>query len=259
MQHLLALYYKAIISAASKFSRFKFYGPKQIVKQSQQTTTRDFTCSVSEFTSSTGWIHVFPYVNSLDSVNKFSVSTRVYRFSHDDTYQWNHTISDPVRLVSNSFIIRDKRQDTCIHVNTHENILVEWYQLWTNMTRANWFRNGSLFAGVYVGIYPLLSYCTHLILLRPQLMFHMVWSWTHLNCPANKEPFLNQLAHIILVHNWYRSTSTCFHVYSRKYTCSACCHRFWTSLTQVVLCQNWYSFSGTCYHVKNVNWASWTR
>ena len=44
--------------------------------------------------------------------------------------------------------------------------------------------------------------------------------------PANKEPFLNQLAHVILVHNWYRSTSTCFHVYSREYTCSACCHKF---------------------------------
>ena len=30
--------------------------------------------------------------------------------------------------------------------------------------------------------------------------------------PANKEPFLNQLAGVILVHNWYRSTSMCFHV-----------------------------------------------
>ena len=60
-------------------------------QDSQQTTTRDFTCSVSEFASSTGSIYVFPYVNSLDSVNKFGVSTRVYSeimsFSHDDTYQ----------------------------------------------------------------------------------------------------------------------------------------------------------------------------
>ena len=57
----------------------------------QQTMTRDFTCSVSEFTSSTGSIHVFPYVNSLDSVNRVDVSTRVYReitsFSRVDTYQ----------------------------------------------------------------------------------------------------------------------------------------------------------------------------
>ena len=57
----------------------------------QQTMTCDFTCSVSEFMSSTGSIHVFPYVNSLDSVNKFGVSTCVYReimsFSCDDTYQ----------------------------------------------------------------------------------------------------------------------------------------------------------------------------
>ena len=45
----------------------------------QQTTTHDFTCSVSEFTSSTGSIHVFPYVNLLDFVNKFGVLTFVYR------------------------------------------------------------------------------------------------------------------------------------------------------------------------------------
>ena len=52
---------------------------------------RDFTCSVSEFTSSTGSIHVFPCVDSPDSVNKFSVSTCVYSeitsFSCDDMYQ----------------------------------------------------------------------------------------------------------------------------------------------------------------------------
>ena len=48
-----------------------------MICMSQQTTTHDFTCSVSEFTSSTGSIHVFPYVNSLDSVNKFGVSTHV--------------------------------------------------------------------------------------------------------------------------------------------------------------------------------------
>ena len=42
---------------------------------SQQTRTRDFTCSVSEFTSSTGSIHV----NSPDSVDKFGVSIRVSR------------------------------------------------------------------------------------------------------------------------------------------------------------------------------------
>ena len=88
---------------------------------SQQTTTHHFTCSVSEFMSSTSSIQV----NSPDSVNKFGVSTRVNReitsFSGDDTYQWNHTSSDPVRLMSNSFKTRDTRQNTCIHVNTHEN------------------------------------------------------------------------------------------------------------------------------------------
>ena len=60
---------------------------------SQQTMsmTRDFTCSVNEFTSSADSILVFPYVNSPDSVNKFVVLTHVYSeitsFSHDDTYQ----------------------------------------------------------------------------------------------------------------------------------------------------------------------------
>ena len=57
----------------------------------QQTTTHDFTCSVSEFVSSTGSIHMFPYVNSPDSMNKSGVSTRVYHeimiFLRDDTYQ----------------------------------------------------------------------------------------------------------------------------------------------------------------------------
>ena len=61
------------------------------ISSTQQTMTCDSTCSVSEFTSSTGSIHVFLPVNSLDSVNKFGVSTRVYReittFQRDDTYQ----------------------------------------------------------------------------------------------------------------------------------------------------------------------------
>ena len=69
--------------------------------------------------------------------------------------------------------------------------------------------------------------------------------------PENKEPFLNQLAHVILVYNWYRPTSICFLVYSCEYTCFACCHKFWTSLTGVVLGQNWYGFTVTCHHVKN--------
>ena len=46
------------------------------------------------------------------------------------------------------------------------------------------------------------------------------------NYPANKEPFLNQLTRVILVHNWHRSTSMCFIVYSHEYTCSACCNEF---------------------------------
>ena len=45
----------------------------------------------------------------------------------------------------------------------------------------------------------------------------------------------------MLVHNWYRSTSTCFHVYSREYTCSAWCHEFDTSCTGSELVRfHWY-------------------
>ena len=59
--------------------------------------------------------------------------------------------------------------------------------------------------------------------------------------PANKEPFLTQLTRVILVHNWYRSTSTCFHVYSREYTCSVCCHEFDTCRTGSELVRfHWY-------------------
>ena len=90
---------------------------------SQQTTTHAFTCSVSEFMSSSGSIHVFPYVNSPDSVNKFDVSTRVYHeimlFSRDDMYQWNRTSSDPVWLVSNSIKTFDNRLNTFIYFWIH--------------------------------------------------------------------------------------------------------------------------------------------
>ena len=48
--------------------------------------TCDFTCSVSEFTSSTGTIHVFPYMNSLDSLNKFDVFTVKSRVFHMMTH-----------------------------------------------------------------------------------------------------------------------------------------------------------------------------
>ena len=96
------------------------------------------------------WIHEFKWLNSLDSVNKFGVSIcvshKITSFSRDDTYQWNRTSSDPVRQMSNSFKNRDNRQNMCIHA-PYWNVLVERYQLWTSLTRVNWFRNVSLFAG----------------------------------------------------------------------------------------------------------------
>ena len=91
------------------------------INTSQQTRTHDFTCSESEFKSSTGSIHV----NSPDSVNKFGVSIRVYHeimnFSDDDTYQGNRASSDPVQLMSNLFKTRNNRQNMCIHVSIYEN------------------------------------------------------------------------------------------------------------------------------------------
>ena len=86
-----------------------------------------------------------------------------------------------------------------------------------------------------------------------------------------KEPFLNQLAHVILVHNWFRSTSTCFHVYSLEYTCSACCHEFdmselyWSELiwfhwhvsSRDIVCWDHYNIAinGDCkcsWHVQHI-------
>ena len=75
--------------------------------------TRDFTCSVSEFTSSTGSIHV-------NSVNTFAVSTHVYR-EITSFSRASETCFDSVRLMSNSFKTRDNRHNMCIHMNTDEN------------------------------------------------------------------------------------------------------------------------------------------
>jgi len=55
---------------------------------------------------------------------------------------------------------------------------------------------------------------------------HMAYPEKRNASPANKEAFLNQLARVILIRNWYHSTSTCFHVYLCEYMCSACCLEF---------------------------------
>ena len=69
----------------------QYYRLFQLLLQPYAEHEGIITCSVSVFTSSTGSIHVFTYVNSPDSVNKFGMVTRVYHeitsFSHDDTYQ----------------------------------------------------------------------------------------------------------------------------------------------------------------------------
>ena len=104
--------------------------------------TLDFTCSVSEFTSSTSSIHVFPYMNSSDSAKKL-VSTRVYHYKFFT--RWHM----PVLTQYDSCKTRSKLVTTG---RTHvfmwiHHVLVERYQLWTGMTHANWFRNGSFLLG----------------------------------------------------------------------------------------------------------------
>ena len=94
----------------------------------QQTKTRDFTCSVSEFTSSAASIHV----NSPHSVNKYGVSIRVSReitsVSSDDTYQWKCISSDPVQHVSNS---GKNSWQQAEHMYSHEYI---WNTYWWSGT-----------------------------------------------------------------------------------------------------------------------------
>ena len=81
--------------------------------------TRDFTCSVNEFTSSTGSIHM----NSTDSVNKFGVATCVY---HEITQVFDvmTRTSETVPVLTQYDLCqtRDNRQNMCIHMNTHENM-----------------------------------------------------------------------------------------------------------------------------------------
>ena len=93
----------------------------------QQTMTCDFTCSVSEFTSSTGLIHV----NSHGSVNKFGVLTHDY---HDIFF---HTITrtcETVPVLTRNYTCQTRSKQTEHVMNQYD-------------TYANWFRNGSLFAG----------------------------------------------------------------------------------------------------------------
>jgi len=102
----------------------------------QQTTTCDFTCSVSEFTCFHAWIYQILLTN-LVCRHVFIVKSR------DDTYQWNRTSSDPVRLMSNLFKTRDNRQNTCIHMNTHENTYwwsgTSYEPVWPYQLIQKWF------------------------------------------------------------------------------------------------------------------------
>jgi hypothetical protein len=101
--------------------------------------------------------------------------------------------------------------------------------------------------------------------------------------PAYKEPFLNQLARVILVHNWYRSTSMCIQVNTRVLPVVTNFERVWhesywvrtgtVSLVCVVTWKTWFHGKHVLIHLytkfvhriqwihvrKHVNWASWTR
>ena len=59
------------------------------------------------------WIHPILWTN-LVCRHVFTVKPRVF-------HMMTRVSSDPVWLVSNSFKTRDNWQNTCIHVNTHEN------------------------------------------------------------------------------------------------------------------------------------------
>ena len=71
----------------------KHHSTHSTLRLPQQTRTRDFTCSISEFTSSTGSIHV----NSPDSVNKFDVSIRVSR-EITSFFTWWHVPVNPYQF-----------------------------------------------------------------------------------------------------------------------------------------------------------------
>ena len=61
-----------------------------------------------------------------------------------------------VKLVQNSW---QQAEHVYSREYTWKRVLVERYQLWTSMTPANWFRNGSLFAGISkTNTFPMLSW-----------------------------------------------------------------------------------------------------
>ena len=105
---------------------------------------------LAQFTCFRTWIHRILWTNLVCR------STRVYceitSFSHDvipvKPYQfWPSTTR--VKRVQNLWQ-QAEHMYSCEHTWIH--VLVKWYQLWTSMTRANWFRNGSLFAGIGNGM-----------------------------------------------------------------------------------------------------------
>ena len=104
----------------------------------------DLWFHISEFTSSTGSIHV----NSPDSVNKFGVFTVKSQF-----FMWWLVPVKPYQFWPSTTRVKLDQNlwQQAEHVYsleyTWKHILVERYQLWTSMMHANWFRNGSLFAG----------------------------------------------------------------------------------------------------------------
>ena len=105
------------------------------------------------------WINEFNWLNSHVSVHEFTgfceqiwcVDTCL-PWSHE-FFMWWHVPVKPyqfwpsttcVKLVQNSW---QQAEHVYSREYTQKHVLVEQYQLWTSMTRANWFRNGSLFAG----------------------------------------------------------------------------------------------------------------
>ena len=105
------------------------------------------------------WIHKFNWLDSRVSVREFTGFCEQI-WCVDPCLSWNHKFftwwqvpvkpyqfwpsTTRVKLVQNSW---QQIEHVYSREYTWKNILVEQYQLWTSMTHANWFRNGSLFAG----------------------------------------------------------------------------------------------------------------
>ena len=112
------------------------------VDYSQQTKTCDFTCSASEFMSTTDSIHVFPYMNSPDSKEQIWCVNTCSLWNHE-FFKWWHVPVKPyqfwpsttrtVKIVQNSWQQAEhvySREIMNIQENTYWWSGTNYEQLW---------------------------------------------------------------------------------------------------------------------------------